>query len=894
MTSGNSGGESPRVLRWLLRLFPRDVRGQFEAEFEYFLVFQRKEKRYHRPFIGNVRFWFDVTWDTLRGGISASSKGMVQKWGGVMRRFAALLANAWRSNRRNPKFSLGVAAILALGIGATTAVFSVGNWALYRPVPGIVDQEQLVTIRFETESGGAYFVSHPDLEDLAAGATQLENLVASHPTSAHLSAPGATTPLRVEAALVSEGYLDVLGVKPILGVGIAESGDPNGVLISHSVWVDVFGGDPALIGSPIRINGNSFTVVGIAPPGFRGPANPQVLVDVWLPIDRYQAFSPQLGADGLTRRRAGLYMDLIGRMTRRTDMDLVSAQMTTVAARIAERFGEETRLSRSEPVVRAGIGLDPWMADRITKAVRILFGIVVLLLVLGCANAGNLLLARVANRDRELSIRRSLGARPSQVMAQLVTEGLMLGVMGGVLGVLVSAFLLELFDGATVFRRFPPLQDVPIDLRVVAFSLALASVTGVLFSLAPAMAGVFSTGDGVAAKSVNARTGRLRGMLTVAQVAVSLALVVGAGVLLRTVSELNQIDLGLDLTGVVEATVDPNTQGYDSDARRVFWRDLMRQVRERSEIQSAGFAWAPLHGSVRSNVSLGLPGTDPEAFVNSMHNIVTDGFLGSVGMSLISGRDFSPEEVLSEVPRDVVILDQHLADRLFPGGEAVGKQVEMKSPAGKLHTVIGVVATSRAHALDGPEEGYLLEPLGQSWIPGFGTIYARGEVSVESAVRDVLRSIDPGLPFYDMQAVETRVRTASATPRVLATISSAFAVLAVTLAAVGLYGVLLYTVNMRRREVGIRMALGAGQRSVRQLMVRQGMALALIGIPVGLVLGFFLSRLMSSQLDGVASVNLAVFSVAALTLIGVAGLASWIPARIAARVDPARALRADG
>lgn len=810
------------------------------------------------------------------------------------------IRSAARVILRRPGFSAVAIGTLALGIGATTAVFSLAHSLLFQPVAGVRAPEELANVRFAPEGSLASMpVSHLDYLDLSHGAPTVSGIAATHEQGAHITLPGAES-RRVTTEMVSANYAEVLGLSAVAGrvIGEEDAADPYVVMISARLARQAFGGTAASVGRPLVVNGQTFTVVGVLPRGFYGPEIPGT-TDAWIPVEAHQTVLPTYG-DILTDRRAGsVWIEMVARVAPGVSFDVAQEQLRTATARIVEA-NPESSIGDWQPRVEPGIGLPRWARGRVTELFTVLAAVVAFLTVLACANAANLLLARAAGRMDELAVRRAIGAGRGRLVRQLLTEAFLLAASAGVLGMGIAYGTVQLFRGERIQSWMPPISGLEVNGTVLLFTVGMSIAVGLLFGVLPALAATRDIASMI--RSASPGSGRVgpRGSLVVAQVAISLTLVVGAGLLLDTVRALQSTTLGFRPEAVLEASVDPGTQGYD-DARRVqFYRDVLAGARGSADVTAAGLAAYPVQGRYRNGFTVrreGLSRDDESAFP-VYGNQVSPGFIAAVGMELIEGRDFRPDEMLQKgATETVVIMSETTAKKAFPEGSALGRRIDIGYRDPRIAEVVGVVRDARLEGVKDPGGDMLLEPFGSnSWMPGFGTLYVRGgrgHAPSAGAVKAMLAAIDPNLPFYDVQPLARRVEDNLAGERVLASLTTIFAVLALALAAIGLYGVLAMAVQRRRRELGIRMVLGADPQTVRSLVVRQGMTTTLIGMGVGVLIASQVAQLISGRLWGVQPLDPFVFGSAAATLLVAALLATWVPARRATRIDPNEAIRSE-
>lgn len=818
-------------------------------------------------------------------------------WYGLAHEFRSAI----RVNARRPRFAVAVVATLALGIGASTAVFSFADRLLFTPVAGVGDPDGLATVTFSRDGnrGVSFVVSHVDYLDLREAIAGIGPMVGAYELDAHLLLPGAETPMRVMAELVTANYAGTLELAPLTGlppVADASTG-PRVVMISDGLWRDAFGRSQSVIGTTLTVNGRPFVVTGIAPPGYRGFRDGEV--DIWVPVEAHGDLLPTYSADLLTERRTTLYLDLLMR-TGRTDASQVESALRAAAARITEE-NPGSSLDGMIANVTPGIGIAPYTRRELSSMMRVMTGVVAFLLVLACANAANLLLARAAARTDELAIRRAIGAGRGNLVRQLVCEGLVLAGLAGVAGIGLAQLATRALRGRTLQPTLPPLPDIPMDARILGFAMLVSLVTGVLFSAVPALAVTRRSSQALRTGTRASGGGqRMRNALVVAQIAISLALLVAAGLLLGTVRALRDVDLGFDPGGVVEASVDPGTQGYDESGREVFFRDLLAHTRALPGVRAAGLAYFPAHGYARMGSLMRPEGetSDGEHAIRGSANIVTAGFLPALGLELVAGRDFRDDEQF--LPRSpsggVVIINESAATGLFPRGGAVGRHIDIGYGDPRIVEIVGVVRDARLNDAREPAEPLLLQPFQSGSIPSFATLYSRNAGSADAAIamlRRVVNDLDAALPLYDAQTVSDRVDRRLVAERRLASATALFAFLALALAGIGLYGIMAFAVAVRSREFAVRMALGARSIQVRRTVLRQAAATATLGIAAGLGCAVAGARLVASTLWGVAPFDPLIFAAGAVLLFLTALVASWLPAWRATRIDPATVLRTD-
>jgi putative ABC transport system permease protein len=821
-----------------------------------------------------------------------------------MGEFSHDLKLALRGVLRRPAQSLAVIVILAVGIGATTAIFSVFNWILFRPLPGVRAPGELVAIRFQRANSSArFFVSYRDYADLREGMPAVSGLAASAPMALNVGA-AAGDPERIDGELVTTNYFEVLGVTPAPGRDFVPAEERSAALpaaiISRTFWNRRFNGDPSALGQTLTLNGHSFTIVGIAPANFHG-RSATTSTDIWVPIGAHNEIVPGSGEDLLTSRARTLYMDAIGRLRPGATMDQARQQAVAAASApdFAGRPGASVR-GRVYPTLYAGLGQDTFAKDRLTTIFTILMGAVSLVLLLACANAANILLARGVARRREIAVYQAIGASRMRIVRQQLADGLVLAAMAGVAGLLVAAWFTSLFDGMRILTFMPAVTGVSIDWRVCAFTLLASFLTGLLFSLAPAIATMridlqMSLRDGLTSTR---RKGRLlRSGLVVLQVAACVTLLVGAGLFIRTLDNIRLLDLGLDLKGVVSFSVDPSKQGYGAERAQQYFSDLLARLRSSSGIESAAFSWTTPYGGARSEMAFMLHG-GPDKTLDAASNQISPGFFETLRIPIIAGRDFTDAEYLrAATTTGVTIVSERFVREFYPAGGALGSHLMIDYPHPMELEIVGIVGDVRGSPLTNEPEPYTYEPAGQRWPNTWGTVEVRSALPPDRAaaiIRDAVRATDPNLPAYDIEPFGAAIDRSLSEQRLFARLAGIFAAIAALIAATGIYAMLAGIAAERRREFGIRLALGATAQTVLALVLRTALTVSLAGITVGLAVTAVLSRVIETRLYGVSRLDPFTLIVACGGLTVVALGASVLPALRAARTDPLTSLRVDG
>jgi predicted permease len=799
---------------------------------------------------------------------------------------------AVRLLRRSPGFTLVAVLTLALGIGINTAIFSVVNGVLLRPLP-YADPDALVRLHHvhheQAPTGGAF--SPQDVEDLQAGAAGFAGIAAYGylPGQSGLDLTGeGSDPRRVEGVFVSPEFFPLLGVGAAHGRTLhADESRPGGdraVVLSDALWRSRFDADPGVVGRTLTLDGEPYSVVGIMPPHFAFPAP---AAEVWVPLSR-------LGEDAIPRQRGIRWLQVVARVAPgvRPETALGSAN-ATLAALAAEHpaTNEGWTGARMEPLRESIVGT-------VRPALLLLLGTVLLVLVVACANLANLLLARATAREREMAVRAAVGAGRGRLVRQMLTESLLLSFMGGIGGVLLAAAGVRVLLAASA-GSLPRADEVGLDGGVILFAVGVSLLTALLFGLVPALR---AAGGAPAAALRDAGRGgserggvRTREVLVLAQTAVAMVLLVAAGLLTNSFWRLINVDPGFRPDDVLVASFTIPADRYETPERMAAYRDeVLRRVREVPGVVAAGAAKTqPLLGGGEP-IEFVLPGrSGPEAVLNPPGGafVVSPGYFEALRIPLQRGRVFEPHD---DVPGGALamVVSQAAAQRYWPGSDAVGETVRIGEESVQ---VVGVVGDVRNNGLGATAEPAVYVPFAMA--PRVATqLFVRGTLepgAAAAAVRQAIHAADPLQPIAQIRPMRSAMAETVAQPRFFAALLALFSALALFLASLGLYGVVAFTVNRRATEIGIRMALGAETRDVVGMMVWRTMIPIVGGVVVGAVGAWMLSRLMGSMLYEVGAGDPATFAVTAALLTAVALLAAWIPARRAARIEPATALRTE-
>jgi putative ABC transport system permease protein len=799
---------------------------------------------------------------------------------------------AARMLRKNPGFTLVAILTLALGIGANTAIFSVVNAVLLQPLP-YKDASRLVSIAQvdrQTKLSGVPS-SYTKYTQIREQSRTLESTAAYYTSGFALVSE--REPEVISGARVSADFFQVLAVSPARGRGfLPKEDEPGGadvVIVSDGFWHSHFGGNEGLLGRTLTLDGKNVTVVGILPPDFRFPLQfPEP--DVWVP----RVFEASFLRPEQVRTGAG-YLTLIGRLRQGETLARAQAELDTINGRYREQFGSYVDATKYDLSATS-------LADSLVSALRpsllVLLAAVGFVLLIACANVANLLLARATARQREMAVRKALGASRLRLVRQLLIESLLLSFCGGLVGVNLSAALLPVLRALSP-GTVPRLGEARIDAGVLLFSLALCVFTGIVFGIVPslqaAQQGLQATlKEGGRGSSEGGNRGKFRALLVVAEVAVALVLMTGAGLLIESFARLMQVNPGFAPKSLMTFPIVLPPNRYPQPQQQAeFYRQLLEKVKAIPEVQAAGAtSYLPLSGALRfvffcaeGRACQGI-GKDPVIAVRQ----VSPEYFETARTPLLRGRVFTAQDVAGGLP--VVIVNETTAKRCWPDQNPVGKRLA-NSRDMIQREIVGVVADVKFNTLSSANSEEMYLPLAQSPWPTM-TLMVRSDASAQplvAAVRAKIAEIDANLPVSGILSMEAVVATSVSQPRLIMQFVGVFAGFALLLAAVGIYGVMAYSVTQRKQEMGIRVALGAAPGDILKLVVGQGMRLTLVGVAAGVLVSLALTRLLSSLLFGVRAIDMTVFSAAALVLVAAAFLACYLPARRATQVDPIVVLR---
>jgi putative ABC transport system permease protein len=803
-----------------------------------------------------------------------------------MKGFMQDLRYGLRVLRKSPIVTATAIIALALGIGANTAIFSVVNAIIIRPLP-YPNAEELVMLGYSrAEASPANYL------DWRNRSKSFQGMAALSFWNANLSGDGE--PERLQSFLVSPDLFPLLGAKPVLGRTFTpqeqEPGNEKVVMLSHGLWQRRFGSDPGVIKRDVNINGQNYTVVGVMPPGFQfyRPS------ELWAPL----AFTPQEAA-----RRAPGNLIVVGRLKTDVPLQQAQAEMTTISRALAQEHPQT-----NTGITVNMITLHESVTGGARQALLVLLAAVAFVLLISCANVASLLLARASTRRKEMAIRVALGAGRYRIVRQLLTESVMLSVLGGALGLLLALWLIRILVAtlpSTSANFVPRSSEIGIDGPVLLFTLLISVVTGLVFGLAPALQ--TSKPDVNDTLKQSGRSGggaamgrRLRGLLVVLEVAMSLVLLIGAGLMIKSFMRLLDVNPGFNPKNVLTMQTSLLESRYSADPQvSAFYKQALEKLKALPGVEAVGAtSHLPLGGSNRMRVFeiLGAPPPPPgQGGMGAGYRITTPDYYRALGIPLMKGRVFTEQD--DERSPGVALVNDAMARRYFNGEDPVGKQIRRASPPGQPALpwleVVGVVGDIRHSSVDAAPGPEVYVPLLQNPSRDMTLVMRTGADPNDliASAREQILSIDKDQPVFNAKAMEQLVDESVSLSRFSMYLIGLFAALALILAAVGIYSVMSYTVSQRTHEIGIRMALGAQPSDVLKMVLKQGMVLTLVGVLGGLFLAFAVMRFISSQLYGVGANDLTIFGLTALLLAVVAVLSSFFPARKATKVDPLIALR---
>jgi putative ABC transport system permease protein len=873
-------GVQDRLFRVLLRVLPAEFRGDYERELAATF---RAERRATESSAGLTRVWAATIADVCRTAPGEHFD--------ILKRD---LAYAFRMLGRRPTLTVTAVLTLALGIGANTAIFSVVNGVLFAPLP-YPDADRLVLIEEARADGEPGTTGYLSFDDMRRQNESLDSVAALAGWSAILAGDGRDAE-RVVGARVTWNYLQTIGLRPALGRDFAAAEDhPDRrrvAIISDALWKRRYGADPNIIGRPFTVNQLPYTLAGVMPPG----VDDLVVTRKFAGAEVYTLLG--YNAEQVSACRTCRHIHVVGRLKAGVDISEAQADLTRIYQSLSERYPKEYDRPRVAvtPVRDYFLGV-------VKTPLYLLWGAVGLLLLMACANIANLLLIRASEREEEIAIRRALGVSPARMLRQLLTEAVVLALLGGAIGGALAWWGTGMLtiNGPTAIPR---LQDVRIDGSVLGYALLISLVTGVIFGMAPARS-LLVRQDVVSVHSWRTTAGpgawRYRAALIALNVAMSAVLLIGSGLLVRSFTRLMTVDAGFDPGNSLTLQLTLTGEAYDTNAAiNRFYDEVSSRIRALpSVIAVSGATQLPLTGSIdRAGITIAnRPEANPAAASNADRYAVRPEYFAAMRIPLITGRLFSEADATGAPP--VAIIGRTMAAQLWPGESPIGQQVRVAGgDDNPFRTIVGVVGDVRHYGLHLPETLQVYIPHAQTHYPQpFLTMLVRTSgdrdpLALVPSIREFVRAVDAAQPVTAVETYEAVIAKSMATRRFTLTLLALFAGTALLLAIVGLYGALSYVVSQRQREMGVRVALGAGTSDIVRLVIRQGMTPAVVGLASGLVLGLAGGRIVASMLFEVSPADALTFTAVASLLVMAALAACVVPARNAAKVQPSLTLKA--
>jgi len=812
-----------------------------------------------------------------------------------MNRLMADLGYAFRQLRRAPGFALTAVLTLALGITANSTILSWISATLFNPIPGAKQIDNMLTIqRGERSEHPSPPFSYPDFVDVRENNKSFSGMLGYHDD--YISITGSAKPERVYGALTSADYFEVLGVQPYLGRTLisTKANERAGaaiVVLSYGLWQNQFAGDPEILGKTIQLNLRPFTIVGVAPKGFRG-CKSGLHTDIFLPL----AADGQIWGNDRIDKRGVSWLNVLGVLRPGVDTHQADTELNVLMQRISAQYPAEHRGANqisTDPLWRSPFGANVYMAGTLP----ILLALAAVLLLLACANVANLLLVRSVARRREFAIRLSMGAGRWTLVRQLMGENLLLALAGGAVALSCTVWTSKILGTFLSAAVLPLALNGELDRRVMTATMLVSVLTALISGALPALRATrISPGAVLKDEALNTSGGlhksRLTSSFVIAQIALSLLLLTCAGLFVRSLEKAQRTDPGFDPNHMLLVTFDLRPMGYSDVTGKELQRQVLLRVRQLPGVQSATMAdFAPLTFTIHSD------GVFPEGYLPRLHedmdtdrgDIGTD-YLATLRTPLLAGRDFNDADTANG--DKVAIVNQAFVDRYWPGQQAIGKRVQF---SGQWRRIVGVIANGKYRRLIYDPTPLILTPLTQRYQSEV-TLQVRtsGEpLAMASAVEQAIHSLNADLPLYGVTTLKEKMQLGSVFERIAVTFAGSFGLLALLLAGVGIYGVVSYTTRQRTHEIGIRIALGAGKGAILRNVLRQGLILTVAGLTIGVLASLMVTRFLRTVLIGVAPTDPFTYATVAVVLCLVAMFACYLPARRAAAVDPAQALRSE-
>jgi len=820
------------------------------------------------------------------------AKNMSKLWQDIVFGFRIMM--------KQPGFTIAAVMTLALGIGVNSAIFNVVSAFIIRPIPGVSEPQQLV-VPFKVDRDGdlSDSYSYPDYVDYRDRNRTLDGLFAYRLVSVVIGEQDRNDVIYGE--MVSGNYFDVLRVRPQEGRTFLpeESKTPNThpvVVISHDLWVNRLNADPGVVGRTLRLNGIEFNVIGIAPKEFQG-TKWGLGMDFWIPLMMQERIMP---GDSMLGMRGSHWMQIMGRLKPGNSIEQAEEDLTAVTAQLEREFASDRGAGMRIRALPETEGRFDHVRNVVNLGAGLALGVVGVILLIVCANLANLMLARSQRRRREIGIRLALGANRGRLVSQLMTESLLLALLGGAVGFVISFWISDFVISAAPVLPYRMILNVAPDRGVILFTLLVSILAGLIFGLVPALHSsrydLVTILKGEEANQPIPRRGfNLRTVLVVAQVTLSMIILVCGGLMIRSFRNAARIDPGFDPRGVTAMTITPGLLGYDETRGKLLYRQFLERVEALPGVESASYAsLLPLGDSSNSTgpvIADGQPDPLPGEGLNVLNNVVGPNYFRTMGTPILQGREFGPGESPTGETREVVV-NQRLAARLWPDQDPIGRVFRI-SDRRTRYVVVGVARDGRYRSLSEQPRPHFWSSSADVYESQMTLLVRTTQESsnIVGSVRQALKSIDSSIPLVGIKSMREHLSIQLWGTRMGAGAALGFGILVLVIASMGIYSVISYSVSQRTKEIGIRMALGANRQDVIRLVASQGLKIALIGTLIGLPIAYLISRLLSNLLFGVSTADPLTFGGIAILLIVVGWLAGLMPARRASRVDPMVALR---
>lgn len=807
---------------------------------------------------------------------------------------------------KTPIFTAIAILILALSIGANTAIFSLVNALLFRPIQGVGDPAQLVQLLRVDRTGVSENLSYQDCLDFQKSTVTLAGIAMQRLTPLHLSTQQPSE--RITGAMITGNYFELLGVTPVLGrlIGVGDvqtEGASPIVVLNYDFWLRRFGGDQQIVGQTVNLNGVSYTVIGVAAEAFSGIALGET-TEVWIPLTMWRQADPELSSTATKWNvnwfsdRDATWLTAFGRLKPERRVEQAQAELSTIALTLAQAYPKSNQEAGVQ--VTVGLGLLPDIRSKVQQFAKLPFVIVVLVLFVACANVAGMMLSKAHARQKEISIRYALGATRWQVTRQLLTESVLLSLTSGILGLFITTRLghLLLVTLPETYLNTSLKLDINLDLRVLSFTLAISVLTGVLFGIIPAWR-LSQCGLIQSIKSQSDSTGRtgkirIRNLFAPLQLAISFALLITAALCVQTLQNVSAIKTGFNTERVLTARLDLGRQNYTDFQRRVFYQHLIERMDILPEVKASSLATnitlSGLQPVTRIYPQEQSPGLE---YLSVNYNVITPRYFETVEVSLLLGRPFSVQD--TQQSPAVAIINEMLAQRLWPNETPLGKRFRFGNAGtdNPLIEIVGVASDTKGADIFAPPRLQLYLPLTQQHQDQ-AVLFIRTRNAPEQFIPTLhheMAAIDPTLPLYAIKTLADYFYAAIAPQRLAAFLVSVFGILAILLAGIGLYGTMAYDVERRTSEIGIRLALGAQARDIFFMIMRQGGTFLMTGAVIGLVVVFSLTPLIKGFLFGVKASDPMIYLMVSLVMVLVGLIACYFPARRALRVDLIKSLR---